>query len=99
GGQVGRAVGRAVVDDDQLEGGPAGVAKPAEAALEVAPPIVDGDHDRERRPPRPRSRRTGRDIVHDPPSPVRTGARRNAPPSGGPPERTPGPPGPGPARV
>ena len=48
------------------------VTKPPEAALEVATPVSHGNHDRERRPPRPRARRTGGDIVHDSPSPVRT---------------------------
>ena len=71
-GDGGRVVGRAVVDDDQLEIGQERVAKPPEAALEVAAPVSHGDHHRERRPPRPRARRTGGDIVHDSPSPVRT---------------------------
>ncbi len=71
-GQPGGAVGRAVVDDDQLVIGPGGVSKPSEAALEVATPIVHGDHHRERRPPGPRARRTGGEIVHEPPSPVKT---------------------------
>ena len=72
-GHGGRVVGRAVVDDDQLVIGQERVAKPTEAALEVAAPVSHGDHHRERRPPRLRARRTGGDIVHDSPSPVRTG--------------------------
>ena len=83
---VGRVVGRAVVDDDQFVIGPGGVSEPSEAALEVAPPVVDGDHDREPRPPGPRARRTGGEIIHDPPSPVNIRAGRNASPSLGSPE-------------
>ena len=56
-------VGRPVVDDDQLIIGPGRVAKPSEAAPEVATPVVHGDHHRERRPPGPRARRTGGEIV------------------------------------
>ena len=58
-------VGRAVVDHDQLVIRPGRVAKPTEAALEVGASVANGDHDRERRPPRLRARRTGGDIVHD----------------------------------
>ena len=39
---------------------------------EVAAPVTHGNHDRERRPPQPGARRTGGDIVHDLPSPVKT---------------------------
>ena len=70
--QSGRVVGRPVVHDDQLVIGQQGIAKPPEAVLEVATPVSHGNHHRERRPPRLRARRTGGDIVHDSPSPVRT---------------------------
>ena len=64
-GELAGAVGRAVVDHDQLVVGPGRVTKPTEAALEVGAPVTNGDHNGKRRPPRLRARRTGGDIVHD----------------------------------
>ena len=45
--------------------------KPAEAALEVRTPVANGNDDRKRWPPRLQARRTGGDIIHDKPSPVK----------------------------
>src|SRR5271166_6207964 len=45
--------------------------KPAEAALEVGTPVADGNDDRKRWPPWLQARRTGGDIIHDKPSPVK----------------------------
>ena len=72
-GERGRVVGRAIVDDDQFIVSVRRVAKPSEAALEVATSVVHGDHHRKRTPPRLRAaRRTGGEIVHELPSPVYT---------------------------
>jgi hypothetical protein len=63
--QCAGVVCRPIVDRDQLIIRPGGVTKPAEAALEIAAPVANGDHNGKRRPPRLRARRTGGDIVHD----------------------------------
>jgi hypothetical protein len=70
-GQLGGGVGRTVVDHHQFVVVPGRFSKPAEAALEVATPVVHGDHHRERRPPGLRARRTGGELIHEPPSPVK----------------------------
>ena len=69
-GERGRSVGRAVVHDDKLIVGPERISESSKAALEVPAPVVNGDHHGERRPSRPPARRTGGEIIHDPPSPV-----------------------------